>query len=298
MRWLDQLSALGDSVLGVVFPQYCDFCNGPLDDDPSIPLCNECQAGIERIPEPVCDRCGLPLPPVRAFTQLDRGPDGVCVEVRAEEEAAGTTPVPPEQSDQSVYGPARATCPACILAPPPYHRAGFSVVYAGLVKEGVARFKYNGRLHLRRSLSELLLEGFGARYSPMDFDFVVPVPVHWKKLRTRGFNPALLLASDLASRIRLPLHRRVLLKTRHTKAQVGLSRAERIRNLAGSFGVSDARQVSGRRILLVDDVSTTGTTIREAATVLTSAGAARVDVLALAARFTGGTPGRPSPKAT
>ncbi len=245
MAWLDQLSALGDSVLRVVFPECCDFCNGPLDYNASIPLCRGCLSTIQRIPEPVCDRCGFSIP--REW-----------------------------QSD---------TCPTCVLDPPPFHRAGFAVIYEGQVRQALSRFKYSGNLHLRRSLSELLFEGFQARYPAADFDLVVPVPVHWRKLRSRGFNQALLLASDLARRIRVPVSPRVLVKTRETRAQVGLSRAERITNLAGSFGVSHPRNVADRQILLVDDVSTTGTTIREAASVLKSAGARTTDVMVLAARF-------------
>ncbi len=285
MAWMDQLSALVDSVLGVIFPRCCDFCDGPLDDDPSIPICTECRSTIQRLPERVCERCGLPLAGAREPERPAGRPDALGAEARSEEQATAPMRVSSPELHRHWIEPVSETCPACILDPPPYHRARFSVIHEGRIREALAGFKYSGKLFMRRSLSELLFEGFRAGYCDAHFDMVVAVPVHGRKLRSRGFNQTILLASDLARRIRVPLHRRVLLKTRPTKAQVGLSRAERIRNLAGSFDVPDPRRVADSSILLVDDVSTTGTTIREAASALRSAGARRIDAMVLAARL-------------
>ena len=113
------------------------------------------------------------------------------------------------------------------------------------------------------------------------FDLVLAMPMHWLKRWHRGFNQAELLAKPIARRLNVPLAGN-LKRKRLGKAQAGLDFAERMSNLKDAFRVRRPHQIAGKRILLVDDVLTTGATLRSAATVLKDAGARRVCVLALA----------------
>ena len=117
---------------------------------------------------------------------------------------------------------------------------------------------------------------------PIDHDLVVPVPLHLERLRWRGFNQALSLARALVPRGDARLAPMALVRQRATAAQVGLGEADRRHNIRGAFAVSDRARVRGRRVLLVDDVMTTGATADECAGTLRRAGARQVDVLVLA----------------
>jgi ComF family protein len=113
------------------------------------------------------------------------------------------------------------------------------------------------------------------------FDAVVPVPLHWRKKWSRGFNQSELLARHMAGRRKLPLLN-ALRRRKTTAAQAGLSSAGRRRNVAGAFVARKAANVSGKRILLIDDVMTTGATASACATALKRAGAKSVSLLTLA----------------
>lgn len=138
--------------------------------------------------------------------------------------------------------------------------------------------KYERMRALARPLGRIL-----ARNLPRDlaFDAIVPVPIHWRKLLVRGFNQSRLLASELARRTGIPVES-PLQRAKHSAPQVGMSRAQRRRNVIGAFSVRKAASVEGRRYLLIDDVFTTGSTVNAAARALKKAGAARVSVLTLA----------------
>lgn len=114
------------------------------------------------------------------------------------------------------------------------------------------------------------------------YDAIVPVPLHIARLRWRGFNQAVLLARPLARSWRIPLEPLALRRSRPTAPQVGLGEVERRRNIAGAFEIRDAAAIRGRRVLLVDDVFTTGATVEECSRVLLKGGALAVDVAVLA----------------
>ncbi len=159
----------------------------------------------------------------------------------------------------------------------------FDAVYAygdydGALPKLIHLFKYAKVETLAKPLGKLLL-----RALPLDigFDLLMAMPMHWRKRWDRGFNQAELLAEAIAKRYSQKLSNE-LYRVKRTKAQAGLSEAERRDNLANSFGVKHVEQIRGKRILLVDDVLTTGATLRAATTVLKAAGARHVSALVLA----------------
>ncbi len=139
-------------------------------------------------------------------------------------------------------------------------------------------FKYGKVESLADPLSRLLLRALPREGN---FDLVMAMPMHWRKQWERGFNQAELLGIPVAKRFGLKLAAN-LRRRRYTKSQAGLDEQERQENLKGSFSVRRPEQIAGKRILLVDDVFTTGATLRAAAEALKGAGAAHVSVLTLA----------------
>ncbi|MCP4679724.1 MAG: ComF family protein [Deltaproteobacteria bacterium] len=170
-------------------------------------------------------------------------------------------------------------CSACLEKSPPFLKARAVLHYGGAAAEAILRFKYGKAPHLGRPLGRLLALAAGDVQRP---DLVAPIPLHPKRLRDRGFNQSTLLARPVAAAVKASFHPELLKRVRDTGSQTGLSRAERTNNLKGAFSVSNAAKVSGSRVLLIDDVVTTTTTVREAALTLTRAGARSIEVLSLA----------------
>jgi ComF family protein len=171
---------------------------------------------------------------------------------------------------------------AAYAAPPSFDRARAVANFDGLMRDLVHDLKFNDRHDLRRLLCRWLLEA--GREVLAGADIVVPVPLGRWRLFQRGFNQAALLAKDIAEKTTVTYAPMVLVRTRKTRPQVGLTRLERQKNVRGAFAVPDARKnaVAGRNIVLIDDVITTGATVGACARALKRAGAARVDVLSLA----------------
>ena len=146
----------------------------------------------------------------------------------------------------------------------------------GLVRRLVHDFKYGRQPHLRHPLAAWLRETLSdPRLQGRHFDLIVPVPLHPARERERGFNQAALLAELLGDSMKVPA-RPLLERTRNTTTQTAYDRAERIENLAGAFRLRKNRDVRDLRVLLIDDVLTTGSTLCECARVLRAAGAVSV----------------------
>ena len=182
------------------------------------------------------------------------------------------------------------TCEDCARLPKRFGVARASGVYAGSFMEMIHAFKYRGRIQLAKPLGRLLLATLLQYWTQEAIDLILPVPLHRKRLKERGFNQAFLLISnwsDLAVSLgsgvfSVPIDPLVLTRHRPTRPQTGLGRRERMANIGNAFSVRDADRIAGKRILVVDDVYTTGATVNECADVLLRRGAQRVDVLTLA----------------
>ncbi len=182
------------------------------------------------------------------------------------------------------------TCGTCLAAPGHFSAARALGIYDQSLMILVHCLKYRGKLQLVRPLSRLLLDAFCRYWQGGYFDLIIPVPLHQKKLRSRGFNQAHLLVKEWPAEISrrsgtaadIHIAADVLVRQKWTRPQTGLGRKGRILNIKNAFDLPDAAPVRGKRILLVDDVFTTGSTVNECARVLMHGGAECVHVLTLA----------------
>lgn len=172
-------------------------------------------------------------------------------------------------------------CGKCQRRPPRFLGIHVRWRYAEPLAGWVRAFKYANRPGLERTLADLADTGLGTHLAQSRVDRVMAIPLHGQRLAERGYNQADRLAHRLARRYRLPLSRRGLVRTRATPAQAGLPEHRRSKNLRGAFRARPGR-VAGRRILLVDDVVTTGATVDAATEALLEAGAEMVTIVALA----------------
>jgi ComF family protein len=206
-------------------------------------LCAGCWREVHFIRPPLCDVLGIPLP-------FDAGE--------------------------------RTISAAAAARPPAYDRARAVAHYSGAMRTLIHQFKYADRHDARALFGRWLAEA--GHTLIVGIDIVVPVPLSRLRLLSRRFNQAAILAQELSRRTGLAVDLHSLQRARFTKTQVGLTHDQRRRNLAGAFRVRQSRRAAleGRHVLLIDDVITTGATVEACARALKRAGAARVDVLALA----------------
>jgi ComF family protein len=177
-------------------------------------------------------------------------------------------------------------CSRCLEHPPRFDRARAIVRYVvraegdDPIGRALRAFKYGRRRGIGGFLARLLVERFP--YAPDEHDLLVAVPLDLSRLRERGFNQALVVARGVARALGSTLEPRALERVRATRSQVELDETERRANLRGAIRVRRAESVRDRRVLLVDDVLTTGATADACADALRRAGAASIDVLAVA----------------
>lgn len=181
----------------------------------------------------------------------------------------------------------RLTCRLCRRTEFPFVSSRAPYIYAGPAAAMIKVLKYNGSLGLVPILAGLLSD-FWPDLN-WDADLIIPVPLSEKRRAHRGFNQSELIAGAFGSRIGIPIEARALAKVRHTAQQVGLNADERRENLHGAFA-AEKGLVQGRRVLLLDDVMTTGTTFAECSAVLLDAGAASVHCISVATAALGHGP--------
>jgi ComF family protein len=170
-------------------------------------------------------------------------------------------------------------CSDCIQNKNAFDTARAVVYYQNGIAGALRRFKYHGETNLIRVLTELW-QRLEADHTPGEV--IVPVPLHPRRLRERGFNQAVLLAKPLGRMLRIKVYPRVLKRVRNTLPQVDLKPEERRKNVRGAFAVREKSLVYGRKIILIDDVYTTGATVQECTKILKRSGAKEVHVLTLA----------------
>ena len=146
-------------------------------------------------------------------------------------------------------------------------------LYEQSLRHAIHQFKFNGKVGLDRPLGKLLEQAIDA---DLHIDLLVPVPLQRKRLRQRSYNQALLLAREVARIRKMTVANDLLVKIRETESQQGLSAKERVKNLQGSFKLQ--KNLSGQKVLLIDDVMTTGATVAACSRVLIEGGAAKVYV--------------------
>ena len=175
-----------------------------------------------------------------------------------------------------------------IAAPPVFDRARAAVLYEDVAREIVHGFKYRDRTELAALVGGLTARA--GRDLTADADVIVPMPLHRWRLWTRKFNQAALIAAEVGRLSGVPVDRAALVRVRRTRPQVGLGDRERAENVRGAFRVAAAHRaaIEGRKVVLVDDVLTTGATASAATRALRRAGAVRVDVLTFARVAPGG----------
>jgi ComF family protein len=249
--WLEQARAWpGAAARGLVSLVYPPVCAAcAASTGNAHALCPRCWASLSLIERPYCEVLGTPF-------ALDLG---------------GSLLSPQAMADPPVFARARAVC-------------GYDDTARALVH----RLKYGDRIELALTMGGMM--ALAGRELLADADLIVPVPLHRFRLWRRRFNQAAALADVLGKQAAKPVDMQALARVKRTRPQVGLSRNERQENLQGALRVGvDARpRIEGRRILLVDDVLTTGSTANASARALLRAGATAVDLIT----FTRVIPGR------
>jgi ComF family protein len=240
-------------LLDLVFPPFCAVCRAGLGPGRRDPLCARCWEGIERLSPPLCRVCGLAA---AGFAGME--------EPRARESARGFR------------------CGQCRRHRPGFDYARSAALYGDILREGLRAFKFLGRRALAVPLGDLLVE-IGRPTLPVDEpDLLVPVPLHPRRERERGFNQSLLLARRLGRAWKLPVRSDVLTRTLFTVPQSDLGAEERRANVRGAFALRRPEVVAGRHVIVVDDILTTGSTASACAICLRGGGAATVGVLTVA----------------
>jgi ComF family protein len=212
--------------------------------------CSDCVNAFATVPSPMCTCCGAPLKSRQDKNHL---------------------------------------CGDCIARPKKFRMARAAMAFDQQLMDVIHRFKYAAKTQLARPLGGLMLSGFMRQWEGEKVDLLLPVPLHPQKFRNRGFNQSYLLIRSWkavadAMHITLPdipIHTDVLIRTKPTVPQTGLGRRQRLTNVKGVFSLRFPEKVYGKKLLVVDDVYTTGATVNECARTLLKFGAERVDVLTL-----------------
>ncbi|MHC4877144.1 MAG: ComF family protein [Planctomycetota bacterium] len=238
-------------LIDLVLPPVCAFCgeyHGGADrsqsGDQIVCLCDQCVGSFLKDERDACVRCGQPVGP--------HSPD---------------------------------TTKGCVICRPKRQRYKEVIrlgTYEDELRNAVIRSKSRGTEALAASLAELLHREHSERLQSVKADLIVPVPQFWLHWFTRPHHSALTIAETLSRRLRVPLRDNLVRKVRRTPDQSSLPRSDRLRNLQRAFRVSSPRKLSGKRVLVVDDILTTGSTANEMARALRAAGAKYVAVAVVA----------------
>ena len=224
------------------FPPQCLLCNTSFTPENSRYFCNKCYDDFSFIKNPVCEKCGLPF-------QTQEGADHLCGQ--------------------------------CITGKHFFDKARSVSTYDGTLRKALHGFKYNEKSLLSKPLSQILAAYGENLLNQKEYDAIVPVPLHSKRLRQRGYNQALILAKTAGKAWGIKVDIKSLERVKWTIPQTVLSKNERQKRIRGSFSCSPER-VRDKNLLIIDDIYTSGSTVSECARILKKNGALKVDVLTFA----------------
>ncbi len=208
-----------------------------------ISFCQDCSSKFQKITPPFCTICGTPF-----ISEVEEN----------------------------------HLCENCLRKRPSYETARAPYLYEGTLMTAIHKFKYGEKSFLAKPLGLLLSEFAESWVNGSENLLTIPVPLHPKRLRERGFNQSLLLARPMARQLETELDFLSLRRIRYTLPQTGLKKEERRKNVRGAFQLVNPKVVKRKTVLLVDDVATTGNTLNECARVLKKSGCEKVLCLALA----------------
>ena len=230
-----------------IFPDKCLICNSKINIAPNFLLCHYCLKSIRIIKDPTCPCCGFPFP-----------------------------------SDNILLYNQNYRCGLCRKDEPILNKTISIFYYEIKLREAIHKFKYHKNLSLGKVLAELMISNIPGKMSFSKFDCIIPVPLHKKKLKERGFNQSLILSKKIGQYFNLPVVYDNLKRIRYTEAQTNLSHAKRKKNVKNAFSLRNPNNLKNKDILLIDDIYTTGSTINECAKTLKKAGVNKIFALTLA----------------
>lgn len=236
-------------LLDWLYPPRCCFCREALVSHDGRSFCQACREKVRLVSHPLCTSCGRPFLGASGDDHL---------------------------------------CGLCMVSAPYFLQARAWACYPSggneedPLREVLQRFKYGRKVSLGKPLGRLMAGGCFKSFRDCSFDAIIPVPLHPKRLRWRGFNQAVLLAREVGRSWQVPLDPFILFRSRETPPQTQLAEEERRKNVRGAFSLNPKKSVEGKVLLLVDDVYTSGATVNECSRVLTRGGAKEVHVVTLA----------------
>jgi ComF family protein len=230
-------------ISSVIFPPQCLGCAEILNPGENRIFCLACEAKVDIINGAICSVCGISFP---------------------------DSPSPGHR------------CGDCIENKPFFSCARAVFSYESLILEAIHRFKYHRDLAVGETLASFMADFAFPDINFPEYTMIMPVPLHVKKLRQRGFNQSLILAKAIGKRHKIPVDFSLLKRHKFTESQTGMTKDERRKNIKGAFEITAWEKIAGQNIILVDDVFTTGATANECAKTLLKAKAQKVAVLTLA----------------
>lgn len=235
--------ALLKYLIDIIYPPRCHICGEFLDSEDSLYekrrllICDRCFMGLPFLHSPKCPICSVPLPDVGLKDHL---------------------------------------CERCIQRPPYFTGIYSPFIYKNGLRDAIHEMKYNGKPQIGKTLGKLLSLYLDSSILKSPISLVIPVPLHTKRLKSRGYNQSIIIARCLSQTFHVDLDFTSLIRSVNTDPQVELPMDRRRKNVKNAFSVINKENIRGREVVLVDDVATTGSTLNECSRVLRKAGARRV----------------------